>query len=90
MDRTTADNSKAICNKGFSDNSSIQPRSNFGVYVQVSSPQTLTAYSRKPLCLIVKGSQPHKWHIWFLPTLSPTLKNQKSHFFANAPTEKRI
>lgn len=59
MDRTTADNSKAICNKGFSDNSSIQPRSNFGVYVQVSSPQTLTAYSRKPLPVMLKDRYKH-------------------------------
>ena len=36
---------KAICNKGFSGNSSILPRSNFGVGVQESSPQSLTAYS---------------------------------------------
>jgi hypothetical protein len=36
---------KAICNKGFSGNSSILPRSNFGVVGQESSPQSLTAYS---------------------------------------------
>ena len=36
---------KAICNKGFSGNSSILPRSNFGVGGQESSPQSLTAYS---------------------------------------------
>jgi len=36
---------KVICNKGFSDNSSILPRSNFGVGGQDSSPQSLTAYS---------------------------------------------
>ncbi len=36
---------KAICNKGFSGNSSILPRSNFGVGGQGSSPQSLTAYS---------------------------------------------
>jgi len=36
---------KAICNKGFSGNSSILPRSNFGVGGQVCSPQSLTAYS---------------------------------------------
>jgi starch-binding outer membrane protein, SusD/RagB family len=36
---------KAICNKGFNGNSSIQPRSNFGAVVQESSPQTFTAYS---------------------------------------------
>ena len=36
---------KAICNKGFSGNSSILPRSNFGVGGQVGSPQSLTAYS---------------------------------------------
>ncbi len=35
----------AICNKGFSDNSSILPRSNFGVVGQESIPQSLTAYS---------------------------------------------
>jgi len=34
---------KAICNKGFSGNSNIQPRSNFGVGGQVSIPQSLTA-----------------------------------------------
>jgi len=36
---------KAICNKGFSGNSSILPRSNIGVGGQISSPQSLTAYS---------------------------------------------
>jgi len=36
---------KAICNKGFSGNSSVPPRSNFGVGGQESSPQSLTAYS---------------------------------------------
>jgi len=36
---------KAICNKGFSGNSSILPRLNFGVGGQDSSPQSLTAYS---------------------------------------------
>ena len=38
---------KAICNKGFSGNSSILPRSNFRVGRQESSPQSLTAYSLK-------------------------------------------
>lgn len=36
---------KAIYNKGFSGNSSVLPRSNFGVGGQESSPQSLTAYS---------------------------------------------
>ncbi|MGI6479948.1 MAG: hypothetical protein ACOX0M_10985 [Salinivirgaceae bacterium] len=36
---------KAICNKGSSGNSSILPRSNFGVGGQESSSQSLTAYS---------------------------------------------
>ncbi len=36
---------KAICNKGFSGNSSILPRIKFCVGGQVSSPQSLTAYS---------------------------------------------
>jgi len=36
---------KAICNKGFSGNSSILPRSNFGINGQESSPQSLTAHS---------------------------------------------
>jgi len=36
---------KAICNKGFIGNSSILPRSNFGVGGQENSPQSLTAYS---------------------------------------------
>lgn len=36
---------KAICNKGFSGNLNILPRSNFGVVGQESSPQSLTAYS---------------------------------------------
>ncbi len=36
---------KAICNKGFSGNSSILPRLNFGVGGQDSSPQSLTAHS---------------------------------------------
>jgi len=45
---TTA-NSKAICNKGFIQNSIILPHSNFGLGGQESSPQSLTAYSRKTL-----------------------------------------
>jgi hypothetical protein len=36
---------KAICNKGFSGNSSILPRSNFGVAGQENNPQSLTAFS---------------------------------------------
>jgi len=36
---------KAICNKGFSSNSSILPRIKFRVGGQESSPQSLTAYS---------------------------------------------
>ena len=36
---------KAKCNKSFIGNSSILPRSNFGVFGQESSPQSLTAYS---------------------------------------------
>ena len=56
---------KAICNKGFSGNSGILPRSNFGVGGQVCSPQSLTAYSlnrcttlRVPTyyrCILIKG-----------------------------------
>ena len=34
-----------------------------------------------PLCVSVKRHPTRKWHIWFLPTHSPTLKNQKSHSF---------
>jgi hypothetical protein len=37
---------KAICNKGFSGNSNILPRSKFGVGGQDSSLQFITAYSR--------------------------------------------
>jgi hypothetical protein len=36
---------KAICNKGFTVNSSFLHRSNFGVGGQESSPQSLTPYS---------------------------------------------
>ncbi len=36
---------KAICNKGFSGNSSILPRIKLIVTRQESSPQSLTAYS---------------------------------------------
>ncbi len=36
---------KAICNKGFSSNSSILTRSKFGVGGQDSSLQSLTAYT---------------------------------------------
>ena len=36
---------KAICNKGFSGNSSIVPRIKFRVGGQEGSPQSLTAYS---------------------------------------------
>lgn len=37
---------KATYNKGFSGNSSILPRTKFGVGGQDSSQQSLTAYSR--------------------------------------------
>jgi len=47
---------KAICNKGFSGNSSILPRSNFGVGGQDISPQSLTAYS---LSRYAQGNQPY-------------------------------
>ncbi len=36
---------KAICNKDLRDNSSILPRSNFGVGEQESRSQSLTAHS---------------------------------------------
>ena len=36
---------KAMCNKGFSGNSSILPRIKFRIGGQESSPQSLTAYS---------------------------------------------
>ena len=53
---------KTICNKGFSGNSSILPRSNFSVFRQESNPQSLSAatlnrcVSCKTLsdCLIIK------------------------------------
>jgi hypothetical protein len=45
MDKKGQHITKAICNKGFSGNSSILPRMNFGVGGQESSPQSLTAYS---------------------------------------------
>ncbi|WP_260392476.1 helix-turn-helix domain-containing protein [Empedobacter falsenii] len=43
------------------------------------------------LSLSVK-SQPHKWHIWFLPTHEPTLKKPKEPFFSNArqPSENNL
>jgi hypothetical protein len=50
-----AANSKAICNKGFSGNSSVLPRKNFGAVGKESSPQSLTAYSRKRVCLESQG-----------------------------------
>jgi hypothetical protein len=45
---------KAICNKDFSGNSSILPRSNFGVGGQESSPQSLTAHSLGTLAFSAK------------------------------------
>jgi hypothetical protein len=38
-------------------------------------------------CAAYKKSQPHKQHIWFLPTQKPTLKKPKELLFANAETE---
>jgi len=40
----------------------------------------------KPLCGIQK-SQPHKQHIWFLPTRKANAEKPKELFFANALTE---
>lgn len=39
-----------------------------------------------------KKNQPHKWHIWFLPTHEPTLKKPKEPFFSNArqPSENNL
>lgn len=45
MKMNTETLTKAICNKGFSGNSSILPRIKFRVTLQGSSPQSLTAYS---------------------------------------------
>ena len=45
---------KAICNKGFSGNSSILPRIKFRVGGQDSSPQSLTAYSLNRYALFNK------------------------------------
>jgi len=45
---------KAICNKGFSGNSSIMPRIKFRVGGQESSPQSLTAYSLERYAQAVK------------------------------------
>jgi hypothetical protein len=35
-------------------------------------------------CAAYKKTQPHKQHIWFLPTQKPPLKKPKELFFANA------
>ena len=78
---------KAICNKGFNGNSSVLPRIKFGVTGQDSSPQSPTISYRKTLSLSVK-SQPHKQHIWFLPTHKPTLKKPKELFFFQRTKEK--
>jgi hypothetical protein len=43
------------------------------------------AYTQR--CAAYKKSQPHKQHIWFLPTQKPTLKKPKELLFANAETE---
>ena len=43
----------------------------------------------QPLSLSVK-SQPHKQHIWFLPTHEPTLKKPKELFFANARQKQKM
>jgi hypothetical protein len=40
----------------------------------------------RTLCFIPKN-QPHKQHIWFLPTHKPKLKKPKELFLANALTE---
>jgi len=45
---------KAICNKGFSGNSSILPRIKFGVTGQDSSPQSPTISCRRPLAVTLK------------------------------------
>jgi len=45
---------KAICNKGFSGNSSILPRIKFGVTGQDSSPQSPTISYRRPLAVTLK------------------------------------
>jgi hypothetical protein len=56
---------------------------NFGGYRQFSVPKPplLLAANR---CAAYKKSQPHKQHIWFLPTQKPTLKKPKELLFTNA------
>jgi len=34
--------------------------------------------------VVFHTDQPHKQHIWFLPTQKPTLEKPKELFFANA------
>jgi hypothetical protein len=40
-----------------------------------ANTQTVIAQCKKPT---------RKWHIWFFPTLKPTLKKPKEPFFSNA------
>jgi hypothetical protein len=53
-DKSNKTLTKAIFNKGFRSNSSILPRSNFGVTGQVSSPQSPTISYSQPLAAIIK------------------------------------
>lgn len=58
--KNPAHNSKAICNKGLISNSCILPCLNFGVGRQESSPQSLTAYSRKRYAQVEKRQRHSK------------------------------
>jgi hypothetical protein len=66
---------KAICNKGFSGNSSILPRIKFRVGGQDSSSQSLTAHSLSRY----RSVEEKKKHTLFLEIFSFTekLNNQK-------------
>lgn len=61
-------------------NSSFVLLSKLGASRQESASKTSTSHIRNTLYINVKRQLTLKRHIWFLPTHSSTLKNQKSHF----------
>ncbi|WP_211223558.1 hypothetical protein, partial [Flavobacterium filum] len=48
--------------------------------VEVFSQSDVIAQCKKPT---------RKWHIWFFPTLKPTLKKPKEPFFCQRSTENK-
>ena len=53
----------------------------FGILISTIFKISSGSFETNCRCAAYKKSQPHKQHIWFLPTQKPTLKKPKELFF---------